>query len=174
VSTDAVRALADAGEVTYLEIAGQEGSFCALTETLDKVTSQLVNSKHVHILSPFDNLVIRRGWLAQFFGFAYKLEAYTPAAKRKYGYFCLPILWGERFVGRMDAKADRKSKTFIVRKLIFEPEFDDFEALWPGFVEKLSALATFSGCGQIAVEGTDPKVIQPLLERALALGGQDN
>jgi uncharacterized protein YcaQ len=171
-SDDIVNELVDDGEVATFEIEGMEGqTFCALTETLDQVANQPGDGKHIHILSPFDNLVIRRGWLEKFFGFAYTLEAYTPAAKRKYGYFCLPILWGERFVGRMDAKADRKTKTFIVRKLIFEPAFADHEELWPGFVQKLRAFAVFAGCKQVTVEQTDPEAVKEPLERALELGG---
>jgi uncharacterized protein YcaQ len=164
---EAVQELIDAGEVTSFEIEGLEGTFCALTETLDVVSGQPGDNGQVHILSPFDNLVIRRGWVSQFFGFEYKLEAYTPAAKRKYGYFCLPILWGTRFVGRMDAKADRKAKTFIVRKVIFEPGFGDYEGLWSGLVQKLGALSVFSGCEQIAVEQTDPEMVKEPFERAL-------
>ena len=58
---------------------------------------------------PFDNLVIQRKRLQQLFGFHYQIECYVPAAKRQYGYFCLPILWGERFVGRVDPKAHRST-----------------------------------------------------------------
>jgi uncharacterized protein YcaQ len=168
-ASEAVQGLIDAGEVTSFDVEGWEGTYCALTETLDAVAGHPGdgNTRTVHILSPFDNLVIRRGWLSRVFGFAYKLEAYTPAAKRKYGYFCLPVLWGTRFVGRMDAKAGRKAKTFIVRKLIFEPGFDDYEGLWPEFVPKLKALSAFAGCKQIAVEQTDPEMVREPFERAL-------
>ena len=79
---------------------------------------------HLHILSPFDNLIIDRRWLKTFFdGFDYTIECYLPAAKRTYGYFVLPILWGDRFVARLDSKADRKPKTFIIKRLLFEPGF---------------------------------------------------
>ena len=72
-------------------------------------------------------------------------------------------------VGRLDAKADRKAKTFIVRKLIFEPGFDDYEGLWPGFVQKLEALSRFSGCDQFAVEQTDPEIVKEPFERVLGI-----
>ena len=168
-SPEAVQALVDTGEVTQFEIEGLEGAFCALTARLNETMGQTSGGAHVHILSPFDNLVIRRGWLREYFDFSYKLEAYTPAAKRKYGYFCHPVLWGERFVGRMDAKADRKAKTFIVRKLIFEPGFAEYEGFWPGFTQKLEMLMTFSGCERIVIEQTDPEKAKVPLERALGL-----
>jgi uncharacterized protein YcaQ len=114
--------------------------------------------------------VIQRGWLRAHFGFAYKLEAYTPAAKRKYGYYSLPILWGERFIARMDAKADRKSTSFLVRNLAFEPGFSDYDALWAPLTTKLSALATFAGCQRIVVERTDPPRAKVHLQRAIEVG----
>lgn len=61
------------------------------------------------LLSPFDRLVFDRRRLEELFGYEYLLEMYKPAAKRRWGYFALPILHGDRFVGKLDAKADRKA-----------------------------------------------------------------
>ncbi|MET0673182.1 MAG: crosslink repair DNA glycosylase YcaQ family protein [Microbacterium pygmaeum] len=61
------------------------------------------------LVSPFDRLVFDRDRLRDLFGFEYLLEMYKPAAKRRWGYFALPILHGDRFVGKLDAKADRKA-----------------------------------------------------------------
>ncbi len=92
-------------------------------------------SKPIHsqlkILSPFDNLLIQRKRMEHLFDFDYKIECYTPAAKRKYGYFSLPILWDSKLVARMDCKADKKSATLHINHLFFEEGFsfnDDFEA----------------------------------------------
>lgn len=164
-----VRDLIDAGEVSTFEIEGiEEQIYCARTENLDAVLHEQRKSRPVHILSPFDNLVIRRGWVKRYFGFDYKLEAYTPAAKRKYGYFSLPVLWGQHLVARMDAKADRKAKVFVVRGLFFEAGFSGYDELLPALAVKTQSLAAFAGCEGVTVEKVDPVEGFEPVSRALA------
>jgi uncharacterized protein YcaQ len=110
----------------------------------------------LHFLSPFDNLIILRDRVRDLFGFDYTLECYTPPAKRKYGYFSLPVLWGDKLVARMDTKAERKTKTLIVRNIAFERGFRDFNEVLPAFSIKLKAFADFNRCQNIIVEKTDP------------------
>jgi uncharacterized protein YcaQ len=76
----------------------------------------------VFVLSPFDPFLIDRRRLRRLFGFDYSIECYLPEAKRRFGYFALPILdascsLGEAFVGLVDAKADRKAHTLVVKRL---------------------------------------------------------
>lgn len=88
---------------------------------------QSVNRKYVHMLSPFDNAVIQRKRLSEVFAFDYQIECYVPPAKRQYGYFSLPLLWGTEFVGRMDAKIDRKMQIFHIQNLHLETtKVDEF------------------------------------------------
>ncbi|NIE97046.1 winged helix-turn-helix domain-containing protein [Acinetobacter sp. Tr-809] len=80
----------------------------------------------VKILSPFDNLVIHRERLSSLFGFDYRIECYVPAAKRQYGYFCLPLLYADRLVGRIDCKVHRSEKRLEVISLHLEdPNMQD-------------------------------------------------
>ncbi len=77
------------------------------------------------LLSPFDRLVFDRRRLEELFGYEYLLEMYKPAAQRRWGYFALPILHGDRFVGKLDAKADRKAGVLRVHGVHEEEPFTD-------------------------------------------------
>lgn len=103
----------------------------------------------VKLLSPFDNLVIHRERLAALFGIDYRLECYVPAPKRQFGYFCLPILQGERIVGRVDCKAHRADRRLALLSLHVEDRTADHNALMPKLVDALRAFAAFNGCESI-------------------------
>lgn len=70
----------------------------------------------VHLLSPFDPLVIQRDRLERFFGYRHLFEAYVPAAKRRYGYFALPVLVGDRIAAAIDLKADREAGRLSIQR----------------------------------------------------------
>lgn len=73
------------------------------------------------LLSPFDPVMRDRKRVERLFGFDYRFEAYVPAAKRRYGYYVLPILERDRFVGRLDPRHDRERGALVVEKLFWEP-----------------------------------------------------
>jgi uncharacterized protein YcaQ len=70
----------------------------------------------VHILSPFDPLVIQRKRLKLFFGYEHRFEAYLPKEKRVFGYFALPVLVGDRIVAAIDCKADRERGQLLIQR----------------------------------------------------------
>jgi uncharacterized protein YcaQ len=70
----------------------------------------------VHILSPFDPLVIQRKRLNLFFGYDHRFEAYVPPAKRVLGYFALPVLLGDEMVAALDLKADRQARRLLIKQ----------------------------------------------------------
>ena len=97
------------------------------------------------LLSPFDRLVHNRDRLIELWDFEYGLEMYKPADKRRWGYFALPILHGDRLVGKVDVVADRKAKTFVVnavhQDIPFTPE------IVAGVRGELDDLAAWQGLG---------------------------
>jgi uncharacterized protein YcaQ len=119
----------------------------------------------VHVLSPFDTF-FRRDRMRRLFDFDYTIECYTPAAKRKYGYFTLPVLFGDALVARLDAKADRPARTLIVRHLALEDRFDlEADGFLPALAERLRAFAAFNRCEAVTVERTTPARVRAELAR---------
>lgn len=88
--------------------------------TVSDALKKRISRSQVKILSPFDNLLIQRKRTKTLFNFDYQIECYVPAAKRKVGYFSLPLLWADQFVRRMDAKMDRKSGILFIQNLHIE------------------------------------------------------
>jgi len=70
----------------------------------------------VHILSPFDPLIIQRKRTELFFGYGHRFEAYVPKEKRLFGYFALPVLVGSDIVAAIDLKTDRQNKKLLMQK----------------------------------------------------------
>jgi len=91
-------------------------------------------------LSPFDPVCWNRERAERLFGFHYRIEIYTPAPKRIYGYYVLPILWGDSLVGRLDLKADRANRTLLVQGAFAEPGVPTQE-MAPDIVRELRAMA---------------------------------
>jgi len=103
----------------------------------------------VRILSPFDNLIINRKRASRLFGLDYTLECYVPAAKRRFGYFGLPVFYQGRPVGLLDCKADRKNNVLIINRAVFGWGADPAESP-AGFAEafavELASFTVFNGC----------------------------
>jgi len=100
--------------------------------------------ERVTFLSPFDRLVHDRARAEKLWGFRYRLEMYVPAAKREYGYYVLPILHGDRLVGRIEPVFDRREKVLRVKGLWWEPGEKPVD-----LDEPLASLAGFLGAERI-------------------------
>ena len=121
------------------------------------------------VLSPFDNLVIQRPRGQMLFEFDYQIECYLPAAKRRYGYFCLPLLYGDQMIGRADCKAHRVQGRFEVKALHIEapaetlPELSELAgAIHDGLME----FARFNNCEEVEFTATTPRHWLKLLRQA--------
>lgn len=132
-----------------MRIAGLESSRYYLNPDSIIEKKFFKDSKVIHILSPFDNLLIDRKKLLKIFDFDYQLECYLPKQKRKFGYFCLPILYKNNFMGRIDLKADRKKRIMYVNNIFFEKNFRKSKEFENKLNEKLNELAAFCGCNEV-------------------------
>ena len=132
------------GAVIQVQVEGLKDVYYMLKEQ----NTVPVNAGDVFILSPFDLLNVFRYRLKDFFNFDYQLECFVPAAKRQYGYFSLPVLAGDRFIARMDAKADRKNKLLIVHNIHFEAvEISDSQL--DKFIQALRVYIMFNQCRDV-------------------------
>jgi hypothetical protein len=107
-------------------------------------------------LSPFDNLFWAQGRDQQLWDFRKALEAYTPANKRVYGYFCLPILHHDRLIGRFDPKLERKSKLLRIKALYLEPGISPEDELVAGTASALRDFLVFHGANDLVIERSQP------------------
>ncbi len=158
------------GEIVKVAVEGQKGTAFALPDAIERSGRMRSAAPKVRLLSPFDNLVISRRRLKERFSFDYAFECYVPRHKRNHGYFVLPILFGESFVGRLDPKADRPGKTLIVRRLAIEPWFNDLDRLVPELGRGINDLARFNGCEKVVLENVQPKMIVVPLKKILRSG----
>ena len=130
----------EAGEPAVVE--GLPGEWRVDPEQLDRPFTG-----RTALLSPFDRLVHDRVRAEQLFGFEYVLEMYKPAAKRRWGYYALPVLHGDRLVGKVDATVDRKAGRLVVHAI---HEDVPFTGEVTGAVEaELAALAAWLGVGLV-------------------------
>ena len=158
-AADLLEGLADEGELLRARIKGfDEPAYvhpdnAGLAET---VLSGGSKPSRTTLLSPFDHVVWDRERALELFGFEYKIEVYTPAAKRRYGYYSLPILHSGALVGRLDAKAHRKQGTFEVKAIHLEPDAPVDDGLVAGLAGALRDCAGWHGTPDVRMRWTDP------------------
>lgn len=133
--------------------------------TLERPLPRLNN--RMLILSPFDNSVIQRERLKALFQYDYHLECYVPAAKRQYGYFSLPLLYRDEFIGRMDCKAHRKIGHLEIKSLYLEQHNFDENLIITAFVDAITQFCHFQKCDSVSLTKARPKHLTQRLHNAL-------
>ncbi len=151
-------ALAADGAALPATIEGLPGPFwidAALLPTLDELRAGGRRPVLTTLLSPFDSLVWHRERTLSLFDFEYRLESYTPAAKRRYGYYTLPILDRGQIVGRLDPSYDRRAGVLTVKALHLEPNVRPSTRLAAAIDGTARELVTFLGGN-----GADPDALR--------------
>jgi uncharacterized protein YcaQ len=134
----ALASLEREGRAVRVNVDGLSGVRWAHADALDRA----FRARTV-LLSPFDQLIHDRARAEELFGFRFRLEIYVPKAKREYGYFVMPILHGDRVVGRIDPAFDREENVLRVRKVFAEAEAP--RDAWPAIRAQIDELASWLG-----------------------------
>jgi uncharacterized protein YcaQ len=154
-ATDAkeVRAWAEqATDLIAIEIEDAEGNWCPAVAPADieeRLARVQAPTSRLRILNPFDPVIRDRNRLERLFGFNYRVEMFVPATKRVWGYYVFPLLEGDRFVGRVEAKADRNTGTLRVVNLWNEPGVRWTQARQVKLVGEVQRMARFVGVPEI-------------------------
>lgn len=162
---DELHALADAGELLPVTVEGwKEAAFVhrELADLLARAADGTLRPSVTTLLSPFDPVVWDRRRASALFGFDYTIECYTPAAKRRYGYFCLPILHRGKLIGRVDAKAHRAQGVFELKAVHLEPGVRPGAGMIGDVVRAVRRLADWHGTPDLAV-GEAPRELKAAL-----------
>ncbi|WP_257388848.1 winged helix-turn-helix domain-containing protein [Tahibacter caeni] len=131
-----------------------------------------LRATHSTLLSPFDPVVWDRARAAALMEFDYRIECYTPEAKRRYGYYVLPILRRGRLVGRLDAKAHRREGRFEIKALFLEDGVAADDALAADVAAAIRDCAVWHETPKVSVGPCEPRAFAAPLKRALRGLGQ--
>ncbi|MBK7396328.1 MAG: YcaQ family DNA glycosylase [Myxococcales bacterium] len=145
-------ALVDRGLLLRAHVEGVKGVRHVLASErplLEETARPSRRAKAVAFLAPLDPLMWDRRLVLALFGFDYVWEVYTPLAKRKHGYYVLPMLFGDRLVGRVEPRFDRKERALHVRAVWLERGFSvETPGFAPAFHDALTAYARFVGAAR--------------------------
>jgi uncharacterized protein YcaQ len=123
---------------------------------LDRARAGQLRATHTTLLSPFDPLVWDRARAQAMFDFEYTIECYTPAPRRRYGYYVLPILHRGVLVGRLDAKAHRGERVFEIKALFLEPGQERSPRLVTEVADAIARTARWHGTPAVRLERSEP------------------
>jgi uncharacterized protein YcaQ len=162
--------LLDSGELIRVDVRGWERPAYAHRDNLAlirRAQRSRLRATHTTLLSPFDPIVWDRDRASGMFDFDYTIECYTPAPKRKFGYFVLPILRRGVLVGRLDAKAHRADGMFEVKVIYLESGIAPQDELVDDIAIAIDACARWHGTPQVIVRRSDPPVLAKKLRTRL-------
>lgn len=157
----AFKSLEDSGEIVGVEVEGIQERLFIIKEDIPLLES--IMTKHVYddehdedndveadrikFIAPLDSFIWDRKLIKNLFGFDYKWEVYTPIKDRKYGHYTLPMLYGTKFIGRIECVCNRKEKVLIVKNVWWEESIgNDISKFEEPLKDNLDRFAVFNGC----------------------------
>ncbi|PYI53062.1 winged helix-turn-helix domain-containing protein [Paenibacillus flagellatus] len=152
------RRLLDEARIVAIAVEQLKDTLYCRTEDLPLIEAVLHNPEpkyRCELIAPLDNLIWDRRLINELFGFDYTWEIYTPAIKRKFGYYVLPLLYGESLIGRAEVIAERKAGTLVVKNIWYENGIRLTKQLRTALNNCFQKFAIFNGCETISTASMD-------------------
>lgn len=146
--------LHERGDIVPLEVEGLDEPFflpAAELTRLEEVRESESKAPEAALVAPLDNLLWDRSLISKLFDFDYTWEVYTPIKQRRYGYYVLPVLCGDRFVARCEPVLDRKSSTLIIKNWWWEPEIKPSPEMEEALSRCLREFCGFLGADELSL-----------------------
>jgi len=158
--TTALDGLTQESIIHKVHVTGLGGRDDLYVHDLDLPLLESLNSgawqPRMSLLAPFDNMLAVQEWTRRLFGFDYVHEQFLPKAKRRFGSFVLPILWGERFIGRVDPRMDRESEKLLINSIHAERGAPGDREAASKIAETIQRLAGFLGAKEVVYTAKVP------------------
>jgi uncharacterized protein len=154
--TIALRRLINRGEVQEIMVEGIEVPFYIRAQDrpfFDEVLQQDQTSAQIAFIAPLDNFMWDRRMLKELFGFDYRWEVYKPQDQREYGYYVLPVLYGDRFVARFEPVREKKSGTMVIKNWWWEPGIKPTDPMVAALEESFKYFIQYLNIKQIMLGG---------------------
>ena len=143
------------GRIICVQVEGIKPLFYMLNEDmslLEAVQREEIDVRpRLEFLAPLDPMLWDRKLIESIWDYRYSWEIYTPAAKRRFGYYVLPVLYGQNLAGRIEASADRENKTLTIKNIWLEPNVRKTKKLEGAIESAVRRLARFNACDKVEV-----------------------
>jgi hypothetical protein len=149
IRKNAFKSLLAEGRITETSVEGINHVLYARSEDKPLIEETLKDKELKHrceLFAPLDCIMWDRKLIQALFGFHYAWEIYTPAEKRKYGYYTLPLVYGENYIGRIDPVVDRKTKTLNINNIWYEEKLKQTKTIQKAVDNCIERFAAFNGC----------------------------
>ncbi len=151
--TQAFNSLLEKKEIVAIKIAGIDELFYMPKQELAILEDQKEHNE-ASLIAPLDNMIWDRKLILKIFNFQYKWEVYTPAKERKYGYYILPIIYGDRFIGRCEPIIDRKNKELIINNWWWEKDIKNKQDMTEALIRCFTDFGNFLDARKISISSS--------------------
>lgn len=166
--------LLDRGILMPVRVEGESGEVFKMVihkddeEHLESAVDGSLQAQRTTFLSPFDSFFYPKGRDEQLWGFRQVLEAYKPAPQREWGYYCLPILYKDQLIGRLDPRLDRKTGKLHIEALYLEPGIKPEDGMISAIAIAMSDFMKFHKANELIIEQSRPQTFAESLSSALS------